>query len=449
MTTTQIIAAIGAILFIWTWMKKPDLLAICFFASIVADINFDLPGLPMNFRAIMTLSLLAKVYMESQKEKGDYPAFGSLGYTKHITIFIIYVLLISVKGGMWTVELTKEFILCFTSAYLAYYYYFKKKGYILLKWGLILGGLDCCADLAYTYGICGGFPVQRVHHQIGLGFGLYNHNFFGYICGASFVFLLADYLSSDKGTKINLVFLPMMFLGTLLSTSRSALLLIVIVALVLICKSLVSANKGKKAYTLVMMTITCLFITLGMFQIATTLLGSESEFLVTITARMVDEPVAMLNRALGNNYVEANLDSMDWRAEASATAFDAFKNIMPADEQLLGIGYNGFLARDYGHGYDAHNGVLLMLIEFGVVGTIIYMSLLTGLITKATKLKLNSPFSVLLIYMFMYVVSHNKEITAFLAFLVTGSLTAHIQHALMEQESIPRVRITQLNRANL
>jgi O-antigen ligase len=275
---------------------------------------------------------------------------------------------------------------------------------------------------------------------------MYNHNFFGYICGAAFVFLLADYLTSDKGTKMNLLFMPIMFLGTLLSTSRSSLLLIVIVALVLIVKALMSANKGKKAYTLLMMTVACLFITLFIFQIITSIIGTESEFLVTITARLVDEPVAMLNRALGNNYVEANLDSMDWRAEASATAFDAFKNLMPADEQLFGIGYNGFLSRDYGHGYDAHNGVLLMLIEFGVVGAVIYMALLIGLVVKATKLKLNSPSSVLLIYMFMYVVSHNKEITAFFAFLVTGTLTAHIQHAMMENESIQYIRVGRLNR---
>lgn len=445
MTKTQIILAIGAIGFIWCWLKKPDLLAIVFFTSIVGDVNFTLNGLPLNFRAIMTLALLAKVYQEQQKNPIKALPFGQLGYTKHIAIFIIYVLLISAKGGMWTMELTKEFLLGFIAAYLAYYYYFKKNGYEIMKWGIVGGGIVCFLDLAYTYGVCGGFPVQRLYHQFLPAWGMYNHNFFGYICGAAFVFLLADYLTSDNKTKINLLLMPIMFLGTLLSTSRSSLLLIVIVALVLICKSFVSANKGKKAYTLIMMTVACLFITLFIFQIITSIIGTESEFMVTITARLVDEPVAMLNRALGNNYVEANLDSMDWRAEASATAYDAFKNLMPADEQLFGIGYNGFLARDYGHGYDAHNGVLLMLIEFGVVGTIIYMVLLTGLVIKATKMKLSSPFSVLLIYMFMYVVSHNKEITAFFAFLVTGSLAAHIQHATQENE-IQFMRMPRLKR---
>lgn len=446
MSLTQIIMAVGAVLFIWAWKKKPDLIAIVLFTSIVADVNFNIAFLPLNFRAILTLALLAKIYMD--KDKLDMPSFGSLGYTMHIGLFIVYVLLISAKNDLWNMDLTKEFVLCFISAYLGYYYYFKKNSYFIFKWGIILGGLVCFGDLAYTYAILGGFPVQRFYYTFLPGFGMYNHNFFGYICGGSFVFLLADYLTSDKDTKINLLMMPVMFLGTLLSTSRSSLLLIIIVALVLICKALVSANKGKKAYTLVAMTVACLFITLFIFQIITTLIGSDSEFLTTITARLIDEPVAMLNRALGNNYVEANLDSMDWRAEASATAYEAYTKIMPADEQLLGIGYNGFVTRDYGHGYDAHNGVLLMLIEFGAVGFIIYMSLLIGVVAKATKLKLNSPFSVLLIYMFMYVVSHNKEITAFLAFLVTGSLTAHIQHAIMQNNNIPQVKIRFSRAAN-
>lgn len=449
MTPTQIIMAIGAIFFIWAWVKKPDLLAIAFFTSIVGDVNFQLNGLPLNFRAIMTLSLLAKVYMDSQKEPNNFPSFGSLGYTKHIAIFIIYVWLVTAKGGLLNMELIKEFILCFASAFLGYYYFLKKNGYIIFKWGIILGGMVCFSDLAYTYAILGGFPVQRFYYLFLPGYGMYNHNFFGYICGGSFVFLLADYLTSDKGTKINLLFMPIMFLGTLLSTSRSSLLLIVLVALALIVKALVSAGKGKKAYTLMMMTLACLVITLFLFQIVTSLIGAESDFMVTITARLIDEPVAMLNRALGNNYVEANLDSIDWRAEASATAWDTYKNIIPVDEQLFGTGYNGFYTRDYGHGYDAHNGVLLMMIEFGIVGTIIYLSMLAGLVLKANRLKLNSPFSILLIYMFMYVTSHNKEITAFLAFLVTGSLAAHIESGLMARNKIQYVKIGRLNRANI
>jgi hypothetical protein len=441
MTRTQIIMALGSIGFIWAWVKKPEWIAILLFTSIVADVNFNLP-LPLNYRAMVTLAMLAKVFMDKDKDMDNfYPKFGSLGYTKFIAVFLIYVLLVTAKNHLLSMDLVKEFFLYFCAAFLCYYWYFKKKSYYIFKWGMIWGGLIMFGDLAYTYAFIGYFPVQRFYYLFLPGFGMYNHNFFGYICGASFVFLLADYLNSTKGTKINLLMMPIMFLGTLLSTSRSSLLLVVIFALVLIIKALFSSNKGKKAYTLLVMIVACLFITLFIFQIITSIIGTESEFLTTITGRLIDEPVAMLNRALGNNYVEANLDSMDWRAEASATAYDSFVHLLKPDEQLLGIGYSGYLARDYGHGYDAHNGILLMLIEFGVAGFIMYVCFLFGLIIKATKLKLNSPFSILLIYMIMYVSSHNKEITACLAFMVTASLTAQIQEKLHKEASLPRVNV--------
>ncbi|MEO8404384.1 MAG: O-antigen ligase family protein [Chitinophagaceae bacterium] len=429
MSLSSIIMAIGGVVFIYALFKKIDWIAILLFTSIVADINFDLPGMPLNFRAVTTLCLLLKVLAEKKDPDNPFPSFISLSYCWHITFFIVYVWLISAKNSLMNMDLFKEMTLALISAFLGYYFYFRKGSYEIFKISITLGGLVCFGDLAYTYAFCGGFPVQRFYHLIVGGFELNNHNFFGYICGGVFVFLLADYLNAEGKTKMNLLMMPVMFLGTLLSTSRSSLLLVFIFALVMVIRALMSQNKGKKAYTLVVMTIACLFITLFIFQIVGSMLGSDSGFITTITGRLIDEPMAMINRALGNSYNENSLDSMEWRKEASSIAYDSFKGLIP-EEQLFGIGYNGFLTRDYGHGYDAHNGVLLMMIEFGVFGFLVYMALLIGLIIKSAKLKLHSPFSVLLIYMILYITSHNKELTAFFAFLVTGTLAAQIQYRL-------------------
>lgn len=430
MSGSLIVMAIGAGLFIYGLFKKTEWIAIALFTAIVADVNFDLPVIPLNFRALTSILLLIKVMSE---RKDPYPSFFSQGYTWQVAFFIVYVLLISFKFGLFNMDIFKEFILALISAFLGYYFYFRDKGYKIFKISIILGGLICFGDLAYTYAF-GGFPVRRFYFQIVGGFQFYNHNFFGYICGASFVFLLADYLNAETKEKLTLYLLPVMFLGTLISTSRSSLLMLFLVSFVLISKALVSQKKGKKAYTLVMITIACFFISLFIFQIAAVLLGNNSEFMTTMSARLIDEPVAMLNRALGKTYNANNLDSMDWRAEASETAYLAFKDLLTTEERIFGIGYNGFVTRDYGHGYDAHNGVLLMMIEFGVFGFLFYMILLGGLIFKAQRLKLSSPFVVCLIYMFLYVTSHNKELTAFFCFLVTGTLAAQIRHATMEQE---------------
>lgn len=422
--------AVGGIGFVYALLKRTDWVAIILFTAIIADVNFDVPGMPLNFRAMASVLLLFKVM---QEKKVGIPSFFSEGYTWQITFFTIYVLLISAKFGLFNMDMFKEFILALISAYLGYYFYFRDKGYQVFKTSIILGGLVCFGDLAYTYALCGGFPVQRFYLVVTGGFTFFNHNFFGYVCGAAFVFLLSDYLNSEKKDKISLMLLPVMFLGVLLSTSRSSLLMVIIVAVVLIAKGLSSQKKGKKAHSLIMITIACFFITIFMFSIVRGILGPNNEFMTTITARMIDEPMAMLNRALGNSYNENSLDSMDWRAEASTIAYDAYVGLLP-EEQAFGIGYNGFLYRDYGHGYDAHNGVLLMMIEFGLFGFLFYMVVLGKMVMKAQRLKLSSPFVVTLIYMFLYVTSHNKELTAFFCFLVTGTLAAQLRHVTIQQE---------------
>lgn len=424
--------AIGAIGFLYALIKKPEWLAVVLFTAIIAEINFDLPGMPMNFRAVISLCLLGRVLtMPSPDSK--YPGFFSIGYAWHVMFFVVYMILITAKNNLLSMGEVKEFILSFLAAYFGYYFFLLRHGYDLFKWAIIFAGLVCFGDLAYTYAFIGGFPVQRFYYLFAPAYEVFNHNFFGYICGASFLFLLCDYLYSNKNIKINLWLMPVMFLGVLLSTSRSSLLIMLILAMVLVVRELMSQKKGKKAYTLISITFVCLLITLFIFQIIQSFIGNDSEFLTQITGRLIDEPMAILNRALGNNYNANNLDSMDWRAEASELAYHRFVNLI-AEEQLFGIGYNGFLARDYGFAYDAHNGILLVMIEFGIFGFLVYYSLLILMILKSFKMKLNSPFTIVLIYMILYVASHNKELTAFFCFLVHGSLAAHIQMRLHEDD---------------
>ena len=413
---------IGGIGFLYALFRKPDLVAILMFTTIIADINFNIPVLPLNFRAIVSLCLLAKVISENDK---SIPSFLGTKYSWSIILFILLVFATTANNGLMTMDVAKEFILSFVAAYLGFHYYFKKNGYQILKYSIIFGGLSCLGDLLYTYAFVGDFPVMRIYYLFTPAWEEVNHNFFGYICGAAFVFLLSDYLSTESNNKINLLLMPPMFLGVLLSTSRSSLLIMFIIAFVLIAKGLISQKKGKKAYTLVIITIACLFIVLFLFQIIQEFIGTNTNFFEKITARLIDEPMAMLNRALGNRYNANNLDSMDWRAEASELAYNTYIDL-PFVEKTFGIGYNGFLFRDYGHGYDAHNGFLLIMIELGMVGFIYYFSILLSLISKGIRYGLDSPFVVLLIYMILYVASHNKELTAFFCFLVTGTLAAQI-----------------------
>jgi hypothetical protein len=427
----------GGGFFLYGMLRKPDLVAILLFTLIIADINFDLPGLPLNLRATITIALFARIYGELNAS--DHPGFFSNPQVWHLMFFVIWILLVSQFNGLFDFTLFKEFILSFLSAALAYYYFFKHKNHEILKKSMILGGLICLADLAYTYAFCGGFPVRRVYFLFtGADPSYNNHNFFGYICGTCFVFLLKDYLTNTipRAAKMSLWMMPPMFLGVLLSTSRGALVAMILVTVFLIGKALSSRaeGSGKKAATLITITLVCLLLALFIFQIAASL-GIQSDFMETMTGRLVDEPIAMFNKMLGNKYNAGSMDSAEWREEASSLAYKYFMSLPPAD-QMMGIGYGGFLARDIGNGYDAHNGVLLLLIETGVIGSLIYTTLVLSFWSKVRSLNVESPAFVAIVFIILYITSHNKEITSFFAFLIMGSLIAELRYSAMPHEEV-------------
>jgi hypothetical protein len=427
-----IILIAGAGWFIYGLLKKPEWIAVLLFTSVIADINFDLPGLPLNFRAFVSLALFVKVMSDSAPLPG--PSYLSTSYSKYMIAFVIYVLAITFTNDLLTSGIVKEYVLALLCSYLGYYFYMKEGGYKIFRLSIIIAGFSCLGDLAWTYVNGGGLWIQRIYFSFTPSFAIFNHNFFGYICAVAFVFLLSDYLTESNNNKSNLIMMPIMFLGVLLSTSRSALLILIIVSVVLIAKGLSSSSNSKKAYKLVVVTVSCLVLSIFLFQILSTVFSVNSEFMEQITGRLIDEPVAIFNRAMGNDFKAESLDSMDWRAEASEIAYHTFVDILEPSEQLFGIGHEGFMARSYGYMgiYDAHNGVLLMFIEFGIIGSLIYLAMLLSFVSKYWSLKLFSPLLVCLIFIMLYITSHNRELTSFFVFLITGTMAAELQHYFMK-----------------
>jgi hypothetical protein len=428
-----IIVAAGGIGFLYALAKKPDLIALLLFTLVVADVNFEIAG-KIPLRTTITVLLFLRIFGEQQSL--GHPSFFSNGLTWHLIFFLGYIALVSMMNGLLDTALIKEFLLSCISASLAYYYFFKNNGHSVLKNAMILGGLICVIDLAFTYAVYGGFPVVRFYYHLQpWRFEYNNHNFFGYICGTCFVFLLSDYLSAKATNKYTLWLMPPMFLGVLLSTSRGALVAMIIMTVFLLGKAFMSATKGKRASRILSITVVCIILAIFIIPIATSVLGIQTEFLETLTTRLVDEPLAMINKMMGNNYKTESMETVEWREEASNLAYKYYVNL-PSNDQALGIGYGGFLARDIGHGFDAHNGILLLLIETGFIGFIIYTTLVLSFWSKVRSFKLSSPAFNSIVFIILYVTSHNKEITSFFAFLIMGSLIAEIRYATEPREEV-------------
>lgn len=423
----------GAIIYGYLLAVKPHIIATLFFTITIADVNFELGGLPLNIRAIIGLSLFARTLISGKNEND--PGFIRNGNIALIIVFIIYGIFVTAFNDLLTPDVIKTSALTLISIYCAYYYYFQKGGMTYLRTALILAGFICFFDLVFTYGYYGTFPVQRVYQFLlkvpipvdekGEFVEVINHNFYGLICGMGFVFLLNEFINKENANKLVLLVLPVQFLGVLMSTSRSTLLGLIFISIFLISRELKHKERAKKAYMLISMAVGIIFFCIFVFVTLQSYLNINSEFMERITFRLIDEPIAVLNKHMGMNYNVQSLEAMDWRQEASKDAFQAWLHL-DFSEQVFGIGYFGFVVRNLGHsGLLPHNGILYLLMDSGMIGLAMYFFLIANIIRQSFHLNKNiPPLVTTLLFVIFYCLGQNGELTSTITFLFIISLIA-------------------------
>ncbi len=440
----NIVIILGGIIFLYLLVTKPEIIAILFFTITMADINFEMGGLPLNARALIGLALFGRTIVSAKNEMQT----GFLSNSNILLIigFTLYTILVTAFNDLITAGFIKQCFLTLIAVYCGYFYYMKEGNLRYLKISLILAGLICFIDLAYTYKVYGEFPVQRLYHSLlnvpieydedGKILEIINHNFYGLICGMSFVVILNGFINQKSPNKIILLLLPIMFLGVLMSTSRSTLLGIIVISIVLIVRELKHRERAQKAFLLITLALGILFLSLFLFTTLQSYVTLENDFVERISQRLIDEPVAVFNKHLGMNYNAQSLEAMDWREEASADAYAAFLNLHPL-EQIFGIGYWGFIVRDLGRtGINPHNGFLLLLIESGIVGLLLYAFLIVSIIRRSLKVNSNiSPLVTTLIFVIFYCIGQNGELTSSITFLFITSLIAENEQIALQSQT--------------
>lgn len=416
-------------------VKKPEIVAMILFSLIIARMNIDLNGLPLNGRALLTLALFGRIMIDKEGQQ-QYKNFLTVPWAFLLILFILYVLFISFWQGLFDISMLKELASSILSAYCCFHYFFKKNAPEQLKVALIVAGVICFADLAYTYTVFGSFPVRRVYFQYA-GVPpditdeeltmLTNHNFFGQICGMTFVFILCDFVRHRNANRYLIALLPFMFLGVLMSTSRSSLLSLLTMTFFIFMTGVRYVDQKKKILRISLFSITAIITGILLFTLFGSLLNLETNFVDEIVFRMTEEPVAMIKKALGQNYNIQNLGSMDWREESSSNAYAAYFNL-PVNEQLFGIGMGGFEFRNLGQGYNAHNALLLILIENGVVGLMLFLILTGGVLIRAAMKRNFSAAFVTIVFIIIYGLGQNRELTSSTTYLFVFTLVAELEY---------------------
>jgi len=432
----QLTIGIGAIIFVYLLIYKPSYALVVFFTLTIAAINFDIPGSGTRFRPILGGLLLLRSAFHSRILPID---FVRLPVYRLMLIFFGYILLLSWGKETLQGEITRLLLLSLVTAYLGYYAFKLGNGAGILKASIIFAGLICFADLAYTYKFIGHFPVQRIYH---LFFPNYNeleelndtnHNFYGFICGISLVLLLSEHLNARSGwARIAWLLMPLMLLGVLMSTSRSTLLGLIVAAAYLIYRGLRDPLSRKRTAGILSFSGITLAIVLFAFVTLQSFFELDSEFLDNISFRLVEEPMAVVRKNLGYEYNVQNLDAMDWRKESAALALEAYGRLR-IDEQITGVGIGGYLKRNLGqNGLNPHNGILYILVESGLIGFLLYFSMIWIVIRNAFRARPVSALVLVLIFIIFYSLGQNEELISATAMLFVSTLAA--ENASMVEE---------------
>jgi hypothetical protein len=427
------IILIAAGFFIYTLIYKPEIVAVLFFTITLADMNYELG--PVNMRAIIGIALFLRILVPDKTS--NYPSFFSTNAV-YILFFLFYTALVTLNNDLLNLNFVKTTATTVISIYCGYHFFFKTNDYTYLKLSIILAGLICFSDLVYTYASVGKFPVQRIYMQVlhipvqiddkGDFIEVINHGYYGLYCGLCFVFLLNEFIS-NRSSKISLVIMPLMILGVLMSTSRSALLGIIGISLYLIASQLRSSDQSKKAVRRIILGLGVVILSLFLFTSLKDVFNLNSQFMDEITLRLVDEPVAVFYKHMGLNYDANSLNAMNWREEASSNAFEAYLSLNSL-EQIFGIGFWGYVARNLGkNNLPPHNGILFMLIEDGLAGLILYATLITSVVRKSLSTYGGiSPLVTALIFIIIFCLGNNGELTTSNTFLIVVTIIAETKY---------------------
>jgi oligosaccharide repeat unit polymerase len=423
-----IILILGAVGFCYSLVRKPEYIAVLLFTIVLAQIEITF------IRPIITLALFGRIIID-KKTQARYPAFMSLPYVKLLIVFLTYGLFISLSQDLFSYDLLKGAIDSVMLSYCVYHFYFKSQGADQLKTALIISGLICFADLAYTYVVFGSFPIHRLYNLfIGLSdeagdddiFSGQNWNFFGQICGMCFVFVFRDYVRNRSANKLALVVMPLMLIGVILSTSRSSIMALLLVSVLIVLNGINYNDQKRRLAKIGVFIAGAGFIGFLLFATVGRYVNLDTKFIDEVSFRLTQEPIAILKRAMGQSYNINNLGAMDWREESAENAYAAYMN-MDFKDQLFGIGVYGFEKRDLGHGLNAHNATLLLLIEYGILGFAMFFIIIGGVVIQSIRYKNFSPSMMVIIFIMIFGLGQNREWFSWTMFLFVYCVVAEVQ----------------------
>ena len=435
-----------AISFFYLFIKKPYVLTAILMFMLLYGFNLKLPFL-FDLRGLLLIGMIGRLLFEEENQKFIAKFLLTDKYFYLLLCFIFYSLAILLARFYGTDELLliKNNLILIGSLLLGFLVGINPKGKNVFIIAIITSGLFAALDLFYTYKVYGDNSPVRVLNVIFYNDTTsINYNYHGMLLGISLVYSLLLFFRKQISKYIFFLLMLVFTLGIVLTTSRGAIFAIIIVFIIMKITQKEIKFGLKKIITGL---VALIFFFFAFYLIYNSILSqvNKSVLIDNIYWRLYQEPLSLFGVDVeGHDYsVNVKYGTMSQRYEKSSGDIEKFFKSSIID-QTFGLGEDGYIIEKYSSDKwgNAHNGYVLILIERGIIGFILFTGVLLFIILESLKISrnssLNTPIVYLLIFLGVYAVSHNAEITSSLSFIIFGGIIGNNKDTVMNRRRLSK-----------
>ena len=253
-----------------------------------------------------------------------------------------------------------------------------------------------------------------------------------------FIYIYLFYIRKEFNKLSSWLLMFILGMGVLVSTSRSTIISIVIVFIIIMITQKEITFNIRTVFNFFLVGMVFFISFYFFYNIILKSSGIEKSTMDQIYWRLYEEPL----KIFGSDVNVYNDDSgkekegtMTWRYLRSMSDLQRYSTLR-TDQKIFGIGIGGYERTNFAHDVDyalnAHNGYVLLLIERGFLGLVLFLTFSIGLSIKAMiytrRYYIHTPIVYLFILLLIYGIGQNGELTDIPAFLMLGGMIGNLAY---------------------
>ena len=441
----KLILLIILVPFIYLFIKKPFTLAAVLLFMLLYGFNLKLPFL-FDARGILLILMIGRLLIEKENLNLISKYFFTDKYFYLFMGFIFYSMAILIPRfyDIKDFDLIKNNLILIGSFFLGFMVSIHPKGKNVFIIAIMTSGIFATIDLIYTYIVFGDNSPVRVLNVI-----LYNdptqinYNYHAMLIGIAIIYTLLLYHRKTISKIISFILLFTFTLGVILTTSRGAITSIILVYIIMV---IVQKEIKINLRTIITGSVVLLVFFVSFYMVYNVILSDVKRpvLIDNIYWRLYQEPLGLLGISTSDEHVysvDVKYGTMSQRYEKSSEDINNFLKSSFLD-QTFGLGEDGYIFTKFSSDdwRNAHNGYVLLLIERGILGSVLFLVSLVMIIVKSLKISRKTTTSIPIVYLLLFLavftVSHNGEITSNLAFLIFGGIIGNNKRTLIKTASL-------------